>query len=53
MKCNRKIIKGDKFVWDGCHKIYVLQTPEEVQEASNDGFKLYPIEDLPEIYNRS
>lgn len=53
MKCNRKIIKGDKFVWDGCHKIYVLQTPEEVQEASNDGFKIYPIENLPEIYNRS
>ena len=33
MKCNRKIIKGDKFVWEAGHKIYVLETPEEVQEA--------------------
>ena len=53
MKCNRKIIKGNCFVWDGCHKIYVLQTPEEVQEASNDGFIIHPIKDLPEIYRRS
>lgn len=53
MKCNRKIIKGNCFVWDGCHKIYVLQTPEEVQEALNDGLIIHPIKELPEIYRRS
>lgn len=35
MKCNRKIIKGDKFVWDGCRKIYVLRflLGNAIQEA--------------------
>lgn len=53
MKCNRKIIKGKGFAWDGCHKIYLLKTPEEIEEALNNGYTIYPIKDLPEIYNRS
>ena len=31
----------------------LTMTEKEAEEALSCGFKLYPIEDLPEIYNRS
>ena len=53
MKCNGKIIHGKDFVFDGCHKFYVLENEEQKQEARHDGFEIYSIEDLPIMYENS
>ena len=40
-------------VWDSCHKIYITRNPEEVAEATSYGYELYPVEELPRIWNDS
>lgn len=53
MKINNKPVTGSQFAYDGCHKIYILETEENVIEARNEGFDIYPIEKIQEIYSGS
>jgi hypothetical protein len=51
-------IKGLGFIYDNCHKIYILETNEDVKEAveknKNDNYyTLYPMEKLAEMYLKS
>ena len=39
--------------YDTCHKIYLTRNPEEVAEAISYGYELYPVEELPRIWNES
>lgn len=52
MKINGIEVKGNKFAYDGCHKIYVIEDVED-EKMAKDGYKIYPIEALEEIYRRS
>lgn len=53
---NGKQVKGIGFIWDGCHKIYIIQTPEELEESKLYGYTMddfYIMERLKEIYEKS
>lgn len=52
MKINGVRVKGRKFAYDGCHKIYVIEDIED-EKMAEDGYKIYPIKDLEEAYRRS
>ena len=53
---NGRKIDGIGFIWDGCHKIYIIQTPEELEESKQYGYTMndfYIMERLKEIYDKS
>lgn len=52
LKINGIKYNYDKFAYDGCHKIYLLEN-SEVEEAEQLDYKIMDIELLPEIYNDS
>ena len=46
-------INGDKykgFVWDDCHKIYLLETQKDLRLAKIQGYDPLPMEDLPCVW---
>jgi hypothetical protein len=53
MKINGKTVTGDRFAFDGCHKIYIIDTPEQEAEARRYGYEIYPIEDIEQTYEDS
>ena len=53
MLINGKKVIGDYFAYDGCHKMYVCKNLQEVREAQEMGYTVYPIGILPEIYANS
>ena len=53
MKINGKTVTGDRFAFEGCHKIYVIDTPEEEAQALKYGYDIYPIEEIKEAYEGS
>ena len=50
MKVNGMTVIGNKFAYDGCHKIYVIESAQDEKEALHYGYKIYPIERLENIY---
>ena len=56
MKINGKQVIGNKFAYDGCHKIYILEDKEDLEDIKNKGYNendVYNIEDIEKIYNNS
>lgn len=53
MKVNNKIIKGDKFAFDNCHKIYIIESEQDLIEAKEMGYDIYDINYLPTAYRDS
>jgi hypothetical protein len=53
MKINGKEVTAKKFAFEGCHKIYVIDTPEEEAQALKYGYNIYPIEEIKEAYEGS
>lgn len=56
MKCvqiNEYDVWADEFAYDGCHKIYLLESEEDKVEAIEIGYQIYPVEDLDFIYRKS
>ena len=47
---NGKEIKEEKFAFGGCHKFYTLETSKEEIEVMENGYHIYSIEKLPELY---
>ena len=41
------------FAWEGCHKIYICQTIEDVYTMLGYGYTIYPIETLKAVYKNS
>lgn len=37
--------QATQFVWDGCHKIYIIENEEEATEAKKSGYAVLNIED--------
>lgn len=53
MKINGMPITASKFAFDGCHKIYLIETPEEEARLEGLGYNILPIKDLQETYEDS
>jgi len=53
MKVNNKEILGDKFAFDGCHKIYIIEDNLDEKEAIDYGYDIYEVKDLKDIYENS
>jgi hypothetical protein len=53
MKVNGKKINGNKFAYDECHKIYILEDEQDVDEALKYGYRIYPISSLQEKFEDS
>lgn len=46
MLINGKKTNAKSFAYDGCHKIYLCETPEDQSDAEASGYSIYPIENL-------
>ena len=53
MNLNGKPVTAKKFAFDGCHKIYLLDTTAQATEARLSGYTILPIARLEETYNDS
>lgn len=53
MRINGKEITAKKFAFDGCHKIYLLDTTAQATEARLSGYRIHSIAKLKEAYNGS
>ena len=53
MKINGKEVTAKKFAFEGCHKIYVIDTPEEEAQALKYGYDIYPIKEIEQAYKDS
>lgn len=50
---NGKAIKAFGFGFDGCHKFYLIETPEQSEELCNLGYQLWTIDELPFLWTES
>jgi len=54
MTINGIKIDAKEFAWDGCHKIYLLESNEDRYQAIKTGYeKIFPISKLEYIYQIS
>ena len=53
MKINGKEVTAEKFAYEGCHKIYVIDTPEQEAEARDCGYEIHPIKEIKQAYKGS
>ena len=53
MKINNIEITSKHFAYDGCHKIYLIESKDDEKEALEIGYDILPIEVLKETYKCS
>ena len=53
MKINGIEIKAQYFAYDGCHKIYLIESDEQKNEAEGYGYTIYPIANIQDAYENS
>ena len=53
MTINNKTITAKEFGFDGCHKIYLINTEKDKSELLELEYNIYPIEKLEETYKNS
>lgn len=53
MKINNVEVVGNKFAYEGCHKIYIIEDAEDEQEAIDSGYKILNISELVDTYRNS
>lgn len=53
LEINGKTVIGNKFAYEGCHKIYICENENDILEAMNIGYKIFDIEYIEEVYNNS
>ena len=53
MKINNVEVVGNKFAYDGCHKIYVIEDTADEQKAIDCGYEILNISDLIDTYRNS
>ena len=44
---------GETVAYEGCHKLYVCEDESDIREAQETGYTVYPIAELPSLYNNS
>ena len=53
MKVNGIEIMGDCFAYDGCHKIYICESLNDIRDAMEKGYEVHDIEELPAYWEKS
>lgn len=56
MIINNQEVNGKYFIYDGCHKIYILESGDDFVEATHEGYSIenvHPIESIASVFNRS
>ena len=53
MKINDTAVTAKKFAFDGCHKIYLLESRKDETEARAIGYSILPISKLQDAYDGS
>ncbi len=53
MKINNTTTTAKKFAFDGCHKIYLLESRKDETEARAIGYSILPISELQDAYDSS
>jgi hypothetical protein len=53
MKINNIVTEAKEFAFDGCHKIYLIESSKDKKEAIKNGYNLLPISKLKESYDNS
>lgn len=53
MKINGKTIKAKRFAFDGCHKMYILETREDYNQAKAAGYGVYSINAIQSVFEGS
>ena len=53
MKINNQLIKAKHFAFDGCHKIYLIESEADKEDAIATGYDIYPISQLRDSYESS
>lgn len=56
---NGKEVKGNRFVWDNCHKIYIIEDDKDLIDCVEkwgtlvNGTDIFDITELARVYNKS
>lgn len=53
MTINGQQTKATHFAYDDCHKIYILESENDREEARSAGYDILPIKELEETFNDS
>ena len=53
MKIGRYKVKANCFAFDGCHKIYILESENDIQEAKDLEYEILPISKVIDAYYES
>ena len=53
MKINGQQTNAKEFAYDGCHKIYILESKNDRDEAQDCGYDILPIENLRKAFSKS
>ena len=53
MKINNVEVVGNKFAYEGCHKIYIIEDTEDEHEAIDCGYEILDISELVDTYRNS
>jgi hypothetical protein len=53
MKVNGQLVTGVGVAFDGCHKLYVCETQDDVDDAESNGYDIHPIGRLPDLWRQS
>jgi hypothetical protein len=53
MLINGQEVNGKSFAYDRCHKIYIIEDDNDLEEAKDIGYDIYPLEDLASAYENS
>ncbi|OLN21888.1 hypothetical protein BTO30_12375 [Domibacillus antri] len=53
MKINEMEVVGKEFAYDGCHKIYIIESESDKRDAVETGYDIYPINELESAFRNS
>lgn len=53
MKINNVEVIGNRFAYDGCHKIYMIENQEDEQKSRECGYEILDISQLIKTYKDS
>jgi hypothetical protein len=53
MRINGQETKAKEFAYDGCHKIYLIESENDRGEASDSGYEIHDIGSLKSMFHAS
>ena len=53
MKINNKEVIGDKFAYDDCHKIYIIEDKKDREDAEEYDYQIFDLKDIQNVYENS